>query len=89
MSRQLKKSGANSRQPSKQAHSGVSKHCSRAAQQFCRKQDWQLGLTGPSHSSGGHSPEEGSPSSVNPEASVGNVMLVEPGSPVLPDEVAP
>lgn len=60
MSKQLRKSGANSKHPSKQEHSGVVTHCSSAAQQFSRKQDWQPGTTGPSQIDG-QSPEDGSP----------------------------
>jgi len=50
--RQLRKSGANSRQPSRHAHRGVVRHCSKALQQLSRRQERQLGSLGPWHTIG-------------------------------------
>lgn len=51
-SRQLTKSGANSRHPNTQEHNGVVRHSSSASQQLSRRQDRQLASPGPSHTKG-------------------------------------
>ncbi len=89
MSRQLTKSGANSRHPNKHAQSGVVRHCSNALQQLSRRQERQLASLGPWHTRGcGPLVSSSDPLELEPVASVVSpcVELVWT-SPVVPAAV--